>query len=836
MKWRSLLLLTTALLTTLFSLDAGAADPLDAKYPQLAKLRVHPDTLPSLVKPMTVTLPSPHDRFKQFSITEDKADFAINRILQPAMQLDRIRAFYMGAYEVRSRKGDAFIFGVQAWKYQDVQSAKSDVAKFAWFTADAIVDDYAAADAPMAAKSSRFLRDGTVVVYLNLDPHAPETTRGEFKKLIKSRLSNDISEVPVVLKTMERRRPDSAKPQPFSENSEEAKRELAAIQRKWRSNFSAATSPQKKTALAKTLIREAKKPNVDLIRRYALLLTAAMQAFEAQDVDTVLLIPDIMEQYFDYDKEEGRINLASMACEKRTDELAPPTLKTVLLLCESAIERKNFYPAKVLLLAAQRSPDKRTQAVTKSLNRRILAEQDNVARNNNPGDEMPEPVVVREVEMEERRRPLPPRREIPQNPFVRANGDSIPLPAKFEDVIIGGAGRFLFFQMGVLKKIAVFDVNERKIVRELPLEEADSRIAAGAEHLYIAVRRENVLQRWSLDGFKKELTVKLPFTTPVEEIATGSHATGVIYAGSADRNGVLLNPKTLKPAKLQMMDHTRRKPADPLPGAEKTIVRASPNGRTFCLLSTRHSPGDFRTLVVMGDVVHSFQRGESVSYMAPDTEGELIYTPRGIFTDQTTEFRSSDGVRAERFQMPAVGGAYSVSVDREDRAKTESATVNVHVGSSEEPILSLSNMTVRPGSYSDFHAQNRLTLDRRVFFFDEAELIVTLPTSNDVLVLNRLSIDDELAKSNDDYLHVVSRPPQYVKRNRRFEYQLEVKSSDDAVGFELDSGPSGMRITDEGSVSWRAPRRSDGPVDAVITVSNGSGIETTHAFRLTVID
>ena len=839
------LILVSALLST----AAHAADPLDRKYPNLAKLRVPSSALPASVKSHEMRLPPPHERLEPFRITEDRASFGVNRTLLQVLMLDRIKASYIGTYQLQ-QDGGPFSFSVQAWEYTDEKSAKANAAEFAEVTASSIendIDDPAAATA--AAASMKFLHDGTLVIYLAIDSRAPDRTRTDFEKLIRSRLSSAATEVLLNVESLPTgNRSSSGKPQPPDEQSDEMKRQLASIQQKWQKEFRSAKSPRQQTALARKLIGEANKPNTESNNRAALLLSAAMQAIEAHDVDTSVMVADAFGQHFAYDTEEGRVQLASMACERRATQLPSNSLNTVLKLCASAIDQKEFYSAKLLLNAAMRTKDDRTQTATQALQTRILAEQSDEDRDNDPGDDVDGPMVVREVARAEMKAPVnqkvkskPKQKRKTQgkaadNPFVRANGELIELPAKFQDVIVGGSGRFLFFLMGDLKKLAVFDVQEREITHELPLEEADSRIAAGAEHIYITVRRENVIQRWSLDSFEKELTVKLPFQSPVEEIATGSHVTGVIYAGSTDKNGVLLSPKTLKSANLKIIDHTGRKPADPLPGAEKVIVRASPNGRTFCLLSTRYSPGDFRTLVVIDKYVHSFRRGESVSYMTPDFEGELIFTPKGIFTDQSKEFRLSDGLRAERFQLPAVGGHYSVSVNRDDRSKKENATVNIHVGSAAEPILSIPDITVRPGSYGDFHAQNRLTLDRRVLFFADAKLLVTLPKSDDTLVLTDLDIDEELDQLGEDYLFVVSRPPQYVKTGRRFVYQMEVKSSKGGVTYELDSGPSGMRVTDEGSVSWRVPRKAGEPADAVITVSDDSGRETTHAFRLISIN
>lgn len=846
---RSFPLTVFLIMATLAPILAASDDTLDQKYPQLAALRFSHDRLPSGVTPIQLDHQPQHEHLKAFEVTEEKANFGVNGMTRQLLMHDRISAFYMGTYQAETVDGGKALFGIHAWQYKDETSAQSNVAEFAGAAVGKIMQvTDSAEEARQALASMKYFHDGRIVVALTMEAGANTQSRIDFEKLVRSRLTSKHIEVPIDGIEVEGSSP-SAKPKSFDENGAEMRQQVARIRKRWKKDFNKANSPQARTVLSKNILEEARRATSGSLQQFALGFTSVMLAVEATDVELAVTGFDFIDQHFQTDGERARISLAAAACEQRTTPLSPEQQKRVLKLCDRAILLDEFFAAKSLLQAVKLSSDKQTQAQVRLLEERILAEQPDIERGNDPGagptlvvEREDGPMLgeqpMRQQEPVRVQQPLPDRRRpaVADNPFVMANGETVRLPAAFEDVIVGGAGRFLFFQMGTLKKLAVFDVSEQKIVHELPLEEADSRIVAGAEHLYIAVRRENVIQRWSLDGFEKELTVKLPFRSPVEEIATGSHVTGVIYAGSADDNGVLLSPRTLQPANLRIIDHTGRKPADPLPGAERTIVRASENGRTFCLLCTRYSPGDFRTLVVIDDFVHSFRRGESVSYMTPNSTGELIYTPKGIFTDQAKEFRLSDGLFAKRFQMPAIGSSYSVSVDREDRKKEESATVNLHIGSAAEPMISLPDLTLRPGEYGDFHAQSRLTLDRRVFFFPDADLLVTLPTSNDLLVLTDLDVDQELRQNGEEYLLVVSRPPQYVQKGSRFEYQIEVKSTDDEPELTLESGPPGMRLTDDGMISWRVPRKSGEPFDAVITVKSSSGKETTHAFRLTVID
>ena len=57
-------------------------------------------------------------------------------------------------------------------------------------------------------------------------------------------------------------------------------------------------------------------------------------------------------------------------------------------------------------------------------------------------------------------------------------------------------------------KLAIFDVNEAKVVKELPAPE-DLKFAAGLDKLVIALPGSKTLQRWDLNTFELEKTAAL---------------------------------------------------------------------------------------------------------------------------------------------------------------------------------------------------------------------------------------------------------------------------------------------------------------------------------------
>ena len=82
----------------------------------------------------------------------------------------------------------------------------------------------------------------------------------------------------------------------------------------------------------------------------------------------------------------------------------------------------------------------------------------------------------------------------------------------------------------------------------------------------------------------------------------------------------------------------------------------------------------------------------------------------------------------------------------------------------------------------------------------------------------------------------MSRPVELVERGSPYRHQLDVWSSDSDVQFQVDAGPEGMVISDQGVLSWEVPEAASLKTHQVIVhVSNAAGVDAFQAFELTVV-
>ena len=413
----------------------------------------------------------------------------------------------------------------------------------------------------------------------------------------------------------------------------------------------------------------------------------------------------------------------------------------------------------------------------------------------------------------------------------------VDLPAPFDDVEVGGGGRFLIFKLTSLSKLAFFDVAARKVTQFVDLDSSDVLFTAGSEAFYVLTRPQNLIERWSLREFKKQATVKLPFDTPVQELAMGCGSRGPIYAGAETGSGVLLDGRTLRPLTLSVYDHQYNRPGEIHGAGRNAVVRVSGNGSVFTLQQTSISPSGFRTFLLGKRGVHVYYRGDSMGYLAPTFDGALVYTSRGIYTNQAKAFAGTEkGLGATSFRIPAVTGDYAIGIPRDDRSREASKThVHVLASGQVEPILTIPDVAIRPGQYGDFHGKrDSISLDRRVFFVPDLKSLVTLPAGNKTVVSRRLDLEEEFKRSGEDYLFVMSKPPGAVLPGSTFKYQIQVRSKSDGVKYELASGPKGMTVNDKGLVIWRTQRRIELDQDAIVTITNSGGQELSHVFKVKV--
>jgi hypothetical protein len=427
---------------------------------------------------------------------------------------------------------------------------------------------------------------------------------------------------------------------------------------------------------------------------------------------------------------------------------------------------------------------------------------------------------------------------VPDSPLVAAihppdlASDHEPrfLPAPAGDMCVAAAGRYLLVALPRNKQLAVFDVNEAKIVKTLPLSEAATKVVAGASVIVAYNPDGHTLERWTLPSFRKDGPVPAPLAQPVYALALGSASDGPLLttAGNdAKRFGGglrFLDPMTFREVSIKPVD---RASEFGFRAGKGSMMRASADGRVF----TTWTPGDRdrgpQSLVVTGPRFKVSVETEPAGHVVPAPDGQLLFTGRGVATVEGRPTTGTpDGLSMP--SVPAVHGPSYLCVEPADKT----ATINLMVLGRAAPLRVWKFELLAPVSAD---STNAIPPDRRVVFIPAAKLLVTLPASNDRLVLHKLDLP--AAPPKTAALTISSVPPPIVSRGSTVTYAITAHPPGQSLTFRLEEGPPGLTVSSDGVVTWPVPATQ--PLALVpirIRVRSATGAEAIHAFRLGIQD
>jgi hypothetical protein len=402
------------------------------------------------------------------------------------------------------------------------------------------------------------------------------------------------------------------------------------------------------------------------------------------------------------------------------------------------------------------------------------------------------------------------------------------LPSAVSDLAVGGGGRYLVLHLPALRKLAVFDVNEARVVKYLPLAEDQVKFAAGADKLIVLLPGGAKVQRWALGTWEREKEAALPGSGTVRYLSLGCAAHGPALMGwGGDQFGGgmecgLLDTATLRSRPLLL----EQGPNHGVPGNFRH-VRAAAGGQVFGV-SFLHG---------QGGVVVPRPEGRTELTTLPTQPGAVLPVPDGSMLCARSGLFTRDGRPLgvvdqgdQSYRVPACHGHYYLHLEPADGRWVPT----VYTVGDTRPILRLPQVEV---SFGPEDAQSPgLANDKRILFIPGARLIVTVPPAGDRLVLHRFDVEEALEKSGLDYLLVTSRPPASVKKGTTYAHQLTVKSKRGGVKCRLESGPAGMRVTAGGQITWAVPAdHAATEAEAVLSVRDRSGQELFRTIRIDVL-
>jgi hypothetical protein len=220
----------------------------------------------------------------------------------------------------------------------------------------------------------------------------------------------------------------------------------------------------------------------------------------------------------------------------------------------------------------------------------------------------------------------------------------------------------------------------------------------------------------------------------------------------------------------------------------------------------------------------------SVAHVIPGPDGRTIYTSRVLYTEELKPTVAEQ----ENAVHPAVHGNLYLSLSGPNPpggGPDRSPPVTIHLAGDARPLITLKDLPGLEMPADPFRAAGINPIEKRLFLIPQGKLIVTIPDTGTGCTCSA-STSTRPWRSRGS---ITSQPPRRFQPGSPLSYTLESKSKKGGVKCKLDAGPEGMKVTPDGKLTWNVPATFAGnEVDVILTVSDASGQEVFHTFRIVI--
>lgn len=417
-------------------------------------------------------------------------------------------------------------------------------------------------------------------------------------------------------------------------------------------------------------------------------------------------------------------------------------------------------------------------------------------------------------------------------PPERADCKTVDLDEPFEAFAVGGAGRYFVFHLKRAQKIALLDVNAAAIVKTIDAPAADILMTAGLEKLVVATPSKNLLHRYNLATLTREKTTQYTGPFP-SRLLLGSASTGPLILWAQKGPVSLFDLETLKRSSIQ----GEALSGDAQYGFGLTV---SSDGQTACGWAQQISGQRFQVMRLangaasLQDTPGAFS--DAGRWLRPNSDGTLL------FQNGATIYPADlQPIKPDQFQgdvlSPSEDRRFFLALDSDQtskkRGKKNAQAWICTTGGLEKLVCVRDIGDVLVGLVGSEHGQFRAL--PRVWYMPAANVLVSLPAGEKTVLLIGANLKKLMEEREDDYLHVVSAPPRNAWVGRPYSYQLQVMSSRGKVRYKVEEGPSELKVSGDGNVTWTPKTRPTGGIEKVVIVARDpEGLESFHSFEVAV--
>ncbi len=332
--------------------------------------------------------------------------------------------------------------------------------------------------------------------------------------------------------------------------------------------------------------------------------------------------------------------------------------------------------------------------------------------------------------------PAPVKPQPTPTPTLPRYANEVVAPASFSDLIAADTGRYLVAKFDQSPGLGVLDTRRLTWTRQ-PVAGGDFLIAANRHYAFAVSPGHNQLTRWRLDNpAAKPTSVALPVEGPVMALAVGGNSADAAIIMATDRALLAVDPETLRIATLDWISGPGVQPCQRALQSEKGQLRAAAEGRVFSFWRESHSPAGLYVISQNAGGMACAYAHETAGYLALSPDGALLYTNlKGLYNSQL----KSVGARSlqRRHLIPGLEGRQFLEVLQNH----DTVSVQLFDAASRSPRMRIDGLSEMRNQLHPMHYhRGSLSEDKRYLLVPGREQLITVPYSNDRIVIHDLSM------------------------------------------------------------------------------------------------
>jgi hypothetical protein len=418
----------------------------------------------------------------------------------------------------------------------------------------------------------------------------------------------------------------------------------------------------------------------------------------------------------------------------------------------------------------------------------------------------------------------------------------IQLPNTMKDLCRAASGRFLLVSMGNLPSLAIIDLDQAQIVKILPLPSQEALVAGTNEHFFVWDPIKNNLNRYSLQSLEIEASAPVPFEGKPLSICAGEASDGplaiivLIQKDNLNFNDwVFVDPIKLKSIPYEINGESRTDKIKTInQGGSGPSLRASADGRVFGAWGFGGSP----TGVLVASFADRFltprYEHNSMGHVVPTSDGmHLLTESGGVLNRSLSGIEPLTGQQAVLFPSshPIIYLSLLGRRPGEDQTPIINTKGIVRMVGAEASLASLPPTGLEPPDASGRYSGPNL--DKRLYLDVEAGILVSIPFSDDKILVQPFDLHAELKKTATDYLVATAPKKTMFEPGAIYKNKIQVETNRPNIGYRLLSGPKGMEVTSTGDLIWKVPGLyQQNIVDVILSITSDRDHQTYVAFKL----